>query len=276
MGDDRMKMLTAIGLTAVLCLGLVSSIQGIAVLVGDSSFEEIILNQSLDRLRYMVLNDAAPAEEFYGSTDPPEYGPLEIHQSDDDEHEYMGCSPYYTVYFEGVTVKMIVGDAWISFSVPDQELGDVTSTESVVGGQSIAVSGVFASVDLFYDLETSLLRESLILKEKKQIERIVHDISWGGVTPIFQDDGSILFSGEKELFRILPPFMEDAEGNVCRDIHYELIETESGYELHKVIDENGLTWLDSATTITSPSWSMAGETPVPPGIQRQKLTVTMG
>jgi hypothetical protein len=56
----------------------------------------------------MVLNDAAPAEEFYGSTDPPEYGALEIHQSDDDGYEYMGCSPYYMVYFEEVTVKMVV------------------------------------------------------------------------------------------------------------------------------------------------------------------------
>jgi len=40
--------------------------------------------------------------------------------------------------------------------------------------------------------------------------------------------------------------MEDATGATCEDLHYELIETETSYELHKIIDEKGLKWLETA------------------------------
>jgi hypothetical protein len=52
MGDDRMKRCTAIGLAAVLCLGLLSGVQGIAV-VENSSFEDTRVDQSLDKLNYL-------------------------------------------------------------------------------------------------------------------------------------------------------------------------------------------------------------------------------
>jgi YD repeat-containing protein len=79
------------------------------------------------------------------------------------------------------------------------------------------------------------------------LDRIIFEISREGVTPELQKDGSIVFLSENEkVVKILPPFMEDAENNVCTDIHYELIETETGYELHKVIDAKGLQWLKEA------------------------------
>jgi hypothetical protein len=64
--------------------------------------------------------------------------------------------------------------------------------------------------------------------------------------------------------------MKDAKGSVCDDMHYELIETETGYELHKVIDEKGLKWLEQAVypVTIDPSmqtfedaWESSGLTP---------------
>ena len=46
--------------------------------------------------------------------------------------------------------------------------------------------------------------------------------------------------------KILPPSMKDAAGAVCEDLHYGLVKTEAGYELHKIIDEKGLEWLEKA------------------------------
>jgi hypothetical protein len=54
MGDERMKALITIGLAAILCLGLLSGVQGIAV-VENSSFEDIAVDQSLDELNYLNL-----------------------------------------------------------------------------------------------------------------------------------------------------------------------------------------------------------------------------
>jgi len=103
-------------------------------------------------------------------------------------------------------------------------------------------------VDVSFQVNTSLLTEALILKESKDTERLILKISWDGLKPVYKEDGSILFINEeeKEILEMLPPFMEDATGATCEDLHYELIETVTGYELHKVIDENGLKWLKTA------------------------------
>jgi RHS repeat-associated protein len=106
---------------------------------------------------------------------------------------------------------------------------------------------VFEGLDLSYTVDTSVLKEAFTLKASKDLERIILTIQWEGITPEFQKDGSIVFfDGNEKVVKILPPFMEDAENTVCTDIHYELVETETGYELHKVIDAKGLEWLKEA------------------------------
>jgi len=253
-------------------MGLVFNAESLAGLL-DTSEEQITVNQSLDRLRHYALQDAVPVlEEQYGYTVTPEYQPLEIHTSDDPLFEYMAVSPYYKVYFKGTTVKMVVKDAWIELELGKQKLGEILNAESVIDQNSLSVSNVFEFVDLFYELESSLLTENVILRKWKQIDRVIQRISWGGLKPEFQEDGSILFLDEhgKEVVKILPPFMKDSEDHVSTDVHYELIETETGHELHKVIDENGLEWLKKAVcpVIIDPSmqtledaWESSGLTP---------------
>ncbi|MBU7025329.1 MAG: hypothetical protein HXS48_00190, partial [Theionarchaea archaeon] len=259
-------------MVAILWMGSVFNVESLAGL-SDNSEEQIIVNQSLDRLRHYALQDAVPVlEEHYGYTVTPEYQPLEIHASDDPLFEHMAVSPYYKVYFKGTTVRMVVKDSWINLELGNQELGDILNAESVIDQNSLSIPNVFESVDLSYKLESSLLTENVILSKWKQIDRVIQRISWGSLKPEFQEDGSILFldENEKEILKILPPFMRDAEGNVSTDAHYELIETETGFELHKVIDENGSEWLKKAVypVIIDPSmqtledaWESSGLTP---------------
>ncbi|MBU7027232.1 MAG: hypothetical protein HXS48_09840, partial [Theionarchaea archaeon] len=259
-------------MATILWMGLVLNAESLAGL-SDTSEEQIIVNQSLDRLRHYVLQDAVPVlEEHYGYTATPEYQPLEIHTSDDPLFDHMAVSLYYKVYFKGTTVKMAVEDAWIELELGKQKLGEILNAESVIDQNSLSVSNVFEFVDLSYELESSLLTEIVILRKWKQIDRVIQRISWGGLKPEFQEDGSILFLDEhgKEVVKILPPFMKDSEDHVSTDVHYELIETETGHELHKVIDENGLEWLKKAVypVIIDPSmqtledaWESSGLTP---------------
>jgi hypothetical protein len=108
----------------------------------------------------------------------------------------MARSPYYKIYFKGSKVRMIVQDAWVEFELVNQDFGDIQSGEQVKNENTLSISDVFASVDLFYEVESSLLKETLILEESKLVERVVQEISWGGVTPEFEEDGSILFKDE--------------------------------------------------------------------------------
>jgi len=248
--------LKEISIIIIVWMGLLLHTQGLAAVLVEPC-EERIIDYSFDRLRYLTLDDAVTElKEFHGFTKIPEYGALEIHTSDDPQFEYTAHSPYYKAYFKKKTVKMVVKDAWVQFEL-GEELGTNIKSESkkqenaelvpIVEKNSLSIADVYESVDLCYEADTSLLREVLTLKEWKEFERLIQKISWGGIEPEFEEDGSILFSdGKKEILKILPPFMRDAQGTVCEDLHYELVETETGHELHKIIDEKGLEWLKQA------------------------------
>jgi len=272
--------LKEISIIIIIWLGLLFHTQGLAAVLVEPC-EERIIDYSFDRLRYLTLDDAVTgSKEFYGVTKVPEYGALKIHASDDPQFEYTAHSPYYKVFFKGKTIKMVVKDAWIQFelgdelgvdTVPGQKNPGNTELISVVESNSLSVSEVFESVDLQYEVDTSLLTETLTLKELKEFDTVVQKISWGGIEPEFEEDGSILFSdGEKDILKILPPFMRDATGVVCKDLYYGLVETETGYELHKIINEKGVEWLEKAAypVVIDPSiqtiedwWELSGFKP---------------
>ena len=249
-GDDKMKIMNAVLVVATLCIGLISSVGSLAtVLDYPSGDTDASVSQSLNGLNYFALKDSIPLpEENYGYTETPEHQPLEIHASDTPGFDYMAVSPYYKVFFKGARVKMTLGNSWIEFELTRQQLGEVRNADSFADGNSLSICGVFDSVDLSYAVDTSLLTETLILRESKQFKSISEKISWKGITPEFLEDGSILFVNEngKKVLRILPPFMKDAQDNVSTDLHYELRETEAGHELHKVLDEDGIEWLKKA------------------------------
>jgi YD repeat-containing protein len=248
----------------------------VGFMYSSENLTAIDYGEGMDHLEYSVgsqhvtLNDGVSGiEEGYGATKIPAFQPLTIHESDVPS-EYMAVTPYYKVFFSGTTVKMVVQDAWITFALVEQDFGPLGIAESVVDKNSLSVLNVAESMDLGYTVDTSLLTETLTLKESKEIDRIIQEISWDRMTPVYEK-GSILFlDGEKEVLKILPPFMKDAAGAVCEDLHYELIETETGYELHKVIGEKGLHWLKKAVypVIIDPSietfedaWESSGLTP---------------
>jgi RHS repeat-associated protein len=248
-GDGDMKRMKAIILVAILFLGFFASVQGLAAgMVWPP--EKIGVNQSIDQVGRFALHDGIPYSEV-GSTGAGSGGvgslPLCVRSSNDPQFEYMAASPYYKVFFKDTVMRMHVELGWIELGVPEQELGKIMNTASVVQENALSVSNVCEGLDLSYTVGTSVLKEAFTLKASKDLERIILEISWGGLIPEFQKDGSIVFfSGNEKVVKILPPFMEDAENTVCTDIHYEFVELETGYELHKVIDAKGLQWLKEA------------------------------
>jgi hypothetical protein len=169
MGDERMKVLITIGLAAVLCLGLLSGVQGIAV-VENSSFEDIGIDQSLDELNYIALQDGIPVFERSLSGEQyeiPCHAPREIRTCEDPHFEYVAHSPYYTVFFNKDTVRMNVHNKWVEFALPEEDLGKSMNVTALAEDNLFSVFDVFESVDLSYMVEDSLLKGIFVLKEKK-------------------------------------------------------------------------------------------------------------
>ena len=249
MGDERMKKIVAVIVGSLLIVALVSQSESLSAALFPED-EKIIFDFSLNTLKRMYTDDSLPVyavEEFYGSTDTPVYEALEVHASSDPAFDYMAHSPYYTAFFKGSDLKVTIGDSWITLSLKDQELGDVQGVSATPVDNTLGVQDVFDSVDVSYEVDTSKLEELLILESKKEVTEIIYDIAWNGVTPAYED-GSIMFTDAqgKEIICIDAPFMKDSTGSLSTDIFYELVETDSGYELHKIMSEEGKKWLETA------------------------------
>jgi hypothetical protein len=268
----KMKVVKASWMISVLVLGLVFSAQSIGSVMNAPAQEGDFDQPFIDAVRHFALQDGVYGiEENYGYTESPSYEPLEVHSSSNQDYEYMADSPYYTVFFNGQTMRMEIGEAWIELELVESDSEEVQAGESDSEDNELSVSGVFDSVDMEYEVDTSLLTENLVLSEFKECERFIYEISWDGMTPEYTETGSLLFSSnEIPIVEILPPFMKDDGGSVCTDVHYDLVETETGYELHKVIDAAGQEWLESAQfpVVIDPSmqtfedaWQSSGLTP---------------
>lgn len=255
---------------AMLCIGFFSNVEVQAAALNIPN--QTVFDETVDRVRHLVLGDAVTGvEEGYGYTNVPAYDPLEVHISDDPDYAYMAISPYYSVYFKDTKVKMVVKGAWVELELVGTDKDTVLNTSPTVEKNSLSVTDVFQSTDLSYKVEPSVLEGTLTLNRQTLLTRIIEEISWGGVEPAYEEDGSILFSLEdEEVVRILPPFMRDAQGDLCMGLHYEIVKTETGYELHKIIDESGLEWLEKAVypVVVDPSmqtfedaWQSSGLTP---------------
>ena len=167
-GDDKMRGIHALLVVTVLVIGFAANVGSFT---GSYNSFEVIPDQYLDQVRHFTLQDGIPAvEEYSGYTETPIHRPLDIQVSDDSKFHYMACSPYYKVYFRGARARMIVQDAWIECELINQELGELGAIEQaahVMSRNTLSVSDVFTSVDLSYEVGTSLLRETLILEEPK-------------------------------------------------------------------------------------------------------------
>jgi len=249
MGDERMKKMWSVIVGSLLIVALVSQSESLSAALFPED-EKITFDFSLNRLKRMNVNDSKPVyavEEFYGSTDTPAYEALKVHTSSDPAFDYMAHSPYYTAFFKGSDLKVTIGDSWITLSLKDQELGDVAGESSTPVDNTLGVQDVFDAVDVSYTVDTSVLQELLILKNKKEFSEIIYDIAWSGIEPAYEG-GSIMFTDVqgKDIIQINAPFMKDSTGSISTGIFYELVETESGYELHKIISEEGKDWLETA------------------------------
>ena len=214
--------------------------------------EGFIPDFSLDELNHFQLEKEAlsytKSEENYGDTPAPDHKALEVYESEDPDFEYMAHSPYYKIFFKGGRARILIKDSWIEFELMDQQLGKQNLQAIHREQNTVRVSNIFDDVDLFYGMDTSTITETLTLKDQKHFDRIFYTVSWEGMKPEYEDDGSIVFldgSGTM-LLKILPPFMEDSSGSACYNLHYELLETETGFQLHKIIDEEGVKWLQEA------------------------------
>jgi hypothetical protein len=81
-GSEDMKEVQAVLIGAILCMGLLFQVESLAGMLDIS--ENVIVDQSFDRMRRFALQDAIHGvEESSVHIETPDCEPLEVHASDE-------------------------------------------------------------------------------------------------------------------------------------------------------------------------------------------------
>ncbi len=113
--------------------------------------------------------------------------------------------------------------------------GKVVNYERSVGEKGrkcgeIGYRNIFEKTDVRYNLEGGKIKESLVVKERRESYRYEFCIETTQAELVREETGGILIRrGEEQLFRIPEAFMEDANGEVSNAVAYELEEESAGH-----------------------------------------------
>ena len=113
--------------------------------------------------------------------------------------------------------------------------GKVVNYERSVGEKSrkcgeIGYRNIFEKTDVRYNLEGGKIKESLVVKERRESYRYEFCIETTQAELVREETGAILIQhGDEQLFRIPEAFMEDANGEVSNAVTYELEEESVGH-----------------------------------------------
>ena len=113
--------------------------------------------------------------------------------------------------------------------------GKVVNYERSVGEKGrkcgeIGYREIFEKTDVRYNLEGGKIKESIIVKERRESYRYEFCIETTQAELVREETGAILIQhGDEQLFRIPEAFMEDANGEVSNAVAYELEEESAGH-----------------------------------------------
>ena len=113
--------------------------------------------------------------------------------------------------------------------------GKVVNYERSVGEKGrkcgeIGYREIFEKTDVRYNLEGGKIKESIVVKERRESYRYEFCIETTQAELVREETGAILIQhGDEQLFRIPEAFMEDANGEVSNAVAYELEEESAGH-----------------------------------------------
>ena len=112
---------------------------------------------------------------------------------------------------------------------------------------SVDFAGIYPNINLQYDIQPEKVEESIILNQKMDNPQFNLNLYTKNLVPTMTKDKTIIFYDDKdtkkEVFRMYPPYMIDAKGEISKDIEISLAPTQSGYLL-TIKPDNA--WLNDA------------------------------
>ena len=109
---------------------------------------------------------------------------------------------------------------------------------------SVRYADVLPGVDLLYENYSYTMKESILVKQALDRYSFSFRLELAGLTPVLQEDGSVLLNREdgEAVYAIPAPYMADAEGDTSNAVAYTLTEEDGGWAFTITADK---AWIEA-------------------------------
>jgi hypothetical protein len=214
------------------------------------------------------------------------YQPIDttVAKADSAEYPYENLTNVFQTQFSGQTgagdkIKFAVaGGRSLSFSFADPQ-----EAAAVVKGNTVTYANVYDGLDAKYTVQNDKLLEELILNKQAILEKVSQKMWLENVYYKQNSNGTITFHDvvtKNLVFTIEAPYMYEKNNPEKKStgLNYTIEETDGGYVLNKVINDEGKAWLAKASfpVVIDPNLSVPKPTSVTiaPPTQARQLVLT--
>ena len=150
---------------------------------------------------------------------------------------------------EDSTASTVAENKSYSINKKDDDIRNLKKVTS-----KVEYKDIFPYIDLEYQVKPEELKENIVINQKSEINKFIYNIETKKLTAKLLEDNSVVFYDEKdqskEVFKIDPPFMFDANLEESRDIKVVLEESKKGYTLSIIPNEEWIEKSDRKYPIT--------------------------
>ena len=184
----------------------------------------------------------------------------DIHFKKDNEYEeidntlikindcYINRNNAYKVCFKEYTSNEIMQiqeqDYYIETSLLNNEVVKLKKEEiSSKMVDCVKYENILNNIDIEYNILPTKVKENIILKDKTALQNEIVFYMRTNLQFELNEDGSIsALKDNKTIFKLVTPYMYDAENNLNRNVNYSFEKVSGGYNLKLILDYN---WLNS-------------------------------
>ncbi|MBE6144280.1 MAG: RHS repeat-associated core domain-containing protein [Firmicutes bacterium] len=154
------------------------------------------------------------------------------------DNYYTNKSNDYNVYFgnDSYLMRMEKDDCFLKFKLENGN-HDIVKKEN----GNVCYENILDNVDIKYFIKSNKVKEDIIIKNKEANIKKVSFIIETNLSLYVVNNKINAFKNDDIIFVLDAPFMYDANGNINKNIYYELKKTDNLYKLDLTLDEKWLT-----------------------------------
>lgn len=144
-------------------------------------------------------------------------------------------------------MKLEVDNYFLNMSFIRKKIDSISKNSNMqINREAIKYNNIIDNVDIEYKVLPTKVKDSIIIKDNKDIPEVLSFQIDTNLSLVLNDNNNIdALDNEKLIFKIEPPYMIDASGNINNNIAYKLTKNDKLYQLDLLLD---LEWLNDKDT----------------------------